>query len=45
VILIDRFGKQGTKKHPGPLYGITKDIIAAFAVAVTWLDQRKGEGK
>jgi hypothetical protein len=39
--LIDRFGpgKQtaiGTKKSPGPLYGIKKDMWAALAVAVTF---------
>jgi hypothetical protein len=38
--LIDRVGPQGTKKEPGPTYGITKDVWAALAVAVTWWDQR-----
>lgn len=37
--LIDRFGKPGTKKHPGTLYGITGDLWAALAVAVTWWDK------
>lgn len=32
--LIDRFGKPGTKKNPGLLYGVTKDIWAALAIAV-----------
>jgi len=36
--LIDRFGKPGTKKQPGLLYGITGDLWAALALAVTWLD-------
>jgi hypothetical protein len=36
--LIDRFGGQGTSKTPGPLYGITKDKLAALAVGVTWID-------
>lgn len=38
--LIDRFGPGkdkavGTKAHPGPLYGISGDVWAALAVAVT----------
>lgn len=37
--LIDRFGKVGTKKEPGALYGISGDLWSALAVAVTWLDQ------
>lgn len=42
--LIDRFGpgKQkaiGKKTTPGPLYGITKDVWAALALAVTWSDR------
>lgn len=32
--LIDRFGKPGTKKNPSMLYGVTKDIWAALAIAV-----------
>ena len=41
--LIDRFGPGkekaiGTKKSPGPLYGIKADVWAALAVAVTWKD-------
>jgi hypothetical protein len=31
--LRDRFGQVGTKKHPGPLYGVKKDIWSALAVA------------
>jgi len=41
--LIDRFGQLGgkqaavgTKKAPGPLYGIRKDLWSALAVAVTY---------
>jgi hypothetical protein len=42
--LLDRLGPQGTKKHPGPTYGISKDIWAALAVAVTFADTcPKGE--
>lgn len=32
--LIDRFGKPGTKKHQGILYGIKTHLWAALAVAV-----------
>lgn len=43
--LIERFGPGrelaiGTKKTPGPLYGIRKDEWAALAVAVTYLDRK-----
>jgi hypothetical protein len=38
--LIDRFGKPGTKKHPGLLLGVSGDLWAALAVAVTWWDQK-----
>lgn len=38
--LIDLYGGKeraiGKKKTPGPLYGITKDLWAALAVAVAW---------
>lgn len=37
--LIERFGHPGTKKNPGWMYGIKKDLWAALAVAVTWLDR------
>ena len=37
--LIDRFGGQGTAKKKGPLFGITKDKLAALAVGVTWVDK------
>lgn len=36
--LIDRFGPPGTKKNPGILYGVKKDIWAALAIAVTYFD-------
>jgi hypothetical protein len=36
--LIDRFGTPGTKKAPGALYGVSGDVWAALAVAVTWYD-------
>jgi hypothetical protein len=46
--LIDRFPASGggkcpqigTKKQPGPLYGVTKDIWSALAIAITF-DERK----
>ena len=38
--LIDRFGKPGTKKNPGILYGIKKDEWSALALAVYWEDTR-----
>jgi len=44
--LIDRFGKPGTKKSPGPLYGIASHLWSALAVAVTVYDGlKKKEGK
>lgn len=33
--LISRFGDVGTKKQPGPLYGVKSHAWAALAVAVT----------
>lgn len=39
--LLDRFGGSGavgTKKNPGPLYGVKSHLWAALAVAVTWAD-------
>lgn len=39
--LLDRFGgsaAQGTKKAPGPLYGISKDVWSALAIAVTFAE-------
>lgn len=41
--LIDRFGKPGTKKEHGVLYGISGDLWAAFALAVTWWDTNRSE--
>jgi len=36
--LIDRFGPVGTRKNPGPLFGISNHRWAALAVAVTAFD-------
>lgn len=33
--LIYLFGKPGTKKSPGPTYGIVKDVWSALAIATT----------
>lgn len=38
--LIDLYGAPGTRKNPGPTYGITKDVWAALALAETY---RSGE--
>jgi len=40
--LIDRFGVVGTKKNQGFFYGFAKDIWAAMAVGVTYIDRSKG---
>jgi hypothetical protein len=32
----------GTKKQPGPLYGVSKDIWSALAVAVTYSEMLQG---
>ncbi len=46
--LIDRFGPAtekaiGSKKQPGPLFGIKSHCWAALAVAITWFDQHGHE--
>ncbi len=43
--LLDRFGPGrekaiGTKKEPGALYGVSKDVWSALAIAVTFADIR-----
>lgn len=41
--IIDRFGGKssiGTKRQPGPLYGVSGDCWAAIAVGLTWLDMQ-----
>ena len=39
--LIDRLGKPGTKKNPGPTYGVSSHAWSALAVAVYASDQAK----
>jgi hypothetical protein len=43
--LIDRLGAPGTKAKPGATYGVSKDVWAACAVAVTWWDRQLGAAK
>ena len=43
--LIDRLGPPGTKKNPGPTYGVTSHMWSALAVAVTAHDKLKGQGE
>jgi hypothetical protein len=38
--LKDRFGDKGTKKAPGWFYGFKADCWQAYALAVTWIDER-----
>jgi len=42
VALIDRIGPQGTKRQPGPTYGIRSHVWAALAVAGYGHDQLFG---
>ena len=41
--MLDRFGEQGTKKAPGPTYGISRDVWSAVAIAAYGVDTLKGE--
>lgn len=36
--LIDKLGAPGTKKFPGPTFGVSADIWAALGVGITWLE-------
>lgn len=37
--LIDKVGPVGTKKNPGPCYGVSNHLWSALAVAVTAIEQ------
>jgi hypothetical protein len=42
--LLDRFGgsaAKGTKAAPGPLFGISKDVWSALAIAVTYAEETR----
>lgn len=44
--LLDKYGGKsavGTKKAPGPLYGVSKDVWSALGVAVTFAETRAKE--
>lgn len=41
--LIDKIGPRGTKKAPGPTYGLAGDEWSALAVAVTYAEKHNGE--
>jgi hypothetical protein len=41
--LIDRYGCPGTKKHQGKLYGVSKDVWQALALAVFAADKKAGK--
>jgi len=38
--LIEKFGPVGTKKKPGPFYGVSGHVWSAAGVAVTYADQQ-----
>jgi hypothetical protein len=40
--LIDRLGPPGTKKKPGPTYGIANDMWSALALCIVGLDLKEG---
>lgn len=44
--LLDRFGGAGAvgvKAHPGPLYGVARDVWSALAIAVAYREEVMGE--
>jgi len=43
--LLDKLGPQGTKKAPGPTYGVRSHAWAALAVAVTAAETMLGEAQ
>lgn len=38
----DRFGQKGTKKNPGLLFGMSKDMWQACAVGIVYLETKHG---
>jgi hypothetical protein len=40
--LLDKLGPVGTKREPGPCYGIKSDLWSALAVAVTFVETKAG---
>jgi hypothetical protein len=46
--LLDQWGGKavamGTKRAPGPLYGVSADVWSALAVAVTWAGAERTNG-
>lgn len=41
MALIDKLGAPGTKKNPGPTYGVSKHVWQALAVAVTFSETQQ----
>ncbi len=41
--LIEQFGPVGTKKKPGPFYGVSNHIWSAAGVAITWAALQKAK--
>jgi hypothetical protein len=41
--LLDIFGPQGSKKNPGPTFGISADVWSALAVAYTFREEGESE--
>jgi len=39
--LIDKLGEPGTRKKPGPTFGLVGDEWSALSVALTWADTHK----
>lgn len=36
--MVDMYGEPGTKKHPGPTYGFTKDMWQSLAIATYFVE-------
>ena len=44
-VLLDKLGPVGTKKNPGPLYGVGSHSWAALAVAVAFAEMREQDDR